>query len=557
MREYSNAKVRANCSYTQEYRVISLGGSVHWLREEVRIEPIAPGMWRAFGVTWDVTEEKRQQDAHIAVTRSARCLIWYADIWDTKNVHGEEMTWNIRVLSEEAARDFLPIPIELGESYNDALYKSRLPEEMLQMHDRATTHIRENQSYSQEFRVRTLDGEIHWLHEDVYVEPVADATWRAVGVCTDITERKRAQEAAQYVTQSARCLLWYADVSDIAGEDMYWNTAAVSEETAQQFLPLNITRKELGYFGTLNEQRLAEDRDRIGYHAAAHIRAGKGYSQDYRCYDKFGNIRWLHEDVHVETVEPGKWRCVGVCTDVTELKKAEELAEAAQKAAELAKEAAEVAKEVAEAASRSKSEFLANMSHEVRTPMNGVIGMTGLLLDTDLTPEQRDFAETVRSSGEVLLTIINDILDFSKIEAGKIELEVLPFPLRRTLEETVELLVERAEHKGLELLVDVHDAVPDYLLGDPGRIRQVLTNLLGNAIKFTDHGEVLVEVQLLPTQTTEGSRFLRVAVKDTGIGIRDDAQERLFRSFSQVDASTTRKYGGQDSDSQSASSYAS
>ncbi len=228
--------------------------------------------------------------------------------------------------------------------------------------------------------------------------------------------------------------------------------------------------------------------------------------------------------------------------DVTERKRAEaELCEANRRLAAATERAKQLA-EGAERANRAKSEFLANMSHEIRTPINGMIGMTGLLLDTALTPEQRRYADSVRLSGDALLAIVNDILDFSKIEAGKLETEVIDFDLRELLDDFAAAMTLRAAEKALQFHCNLAQNVPTHLRGDPGRLRQILLNLVGNALKFTSHGAITINVTV--ERQTPRRATLLFAVVDTGIGIPPDRLGLLFNKFFQVDASTTRRYGG-------------
>jgi two-component system, sensor histidine kinase and response regulator len=265
-----------------------------------------------------------------------------------------------------------------------------------------------------------------------------------------------------------------------------------------------------------------DDKHLLEERAAHSFKTGDPYMVDFRIVPKEGVVRWRRSMARVVFEDGKPKRIIGASIDTT---REHETIEAAQ------------------ASSRAKSEFLANMSHEIRTPMNGVIGMTELVLETDLTGDQRECLTTVRASADSLLTIINDILDFSKIEAGRLELDPVPFNLRELIEEMLRSLALAAHAKGLELACDVARDVPSHVVGDPVRIRQILTNLTGNAIKFTHTGEVVVGVAVIPGGRRREPQ-LRFTVRDTGVGIPEDKQALIFDPFSQADGSTTRRFGG-------------
>jgi PAS domain S-box-containing protein len=259
------------------------------------------------------------------------------------------------------------------------------------------------------------------------------------------------------------------------------------------------------------------------------IQSGRVWKGDLKNRAKDGSIYWVDTTIVPFCDAENKPRqYIAIRSDITAIKSVEE--------------DLRTAKEAAEAASSAKSEFLANMSHEIRTPLNGVMGMTDLALGTELTPEQREYLDTVKMSADSLLTVINDILDFSKIEAGKIDLEAIDFNLRDCLETSLKTLAIRADEKGLELLCEVAPELPELVRGDAGRLRQIIINLAGNAIKFTEKGEVVLKVQVEESDA-QGLK-LRFTVTDTGIGIPQEKLQAIFDPFSQADTSTTRKYGG-------------
>jgi PAS domain S-box-containing protein len=388
-----------------------------------------------------------------------------------------------------------------------------------------------------EYRVRSRTGDWRWVYvrsKSVATGPNGRPT-RIIGTVQDITVRRESEQALRESQAEARKLSLVASRTDnlviIGSPDgkIEWVNSAFCRAMEYTLEEVNGKEPESLLNGPETDPAQKDLFKRV-------LSEGVGVNTETIQYSKSGRKYYLHLEVQVVRNQAGQVEnFIAIENDITSRVETE---------TQLRRAKAE-----ADNASRAKSEFLASMSHEIRTPMNGVIGMTSILMETPLTSEQRDFVNTIRTSGEALLTIINDILDFSKIESGKMELERLPFELALCVEEALDLFAPTAAAKRLEIGYHVEADVPPWIVGDVTRLRQIIVNLVNNAIKFTPSGSISIQVRRIPLETSlrsssPGKMRLEIAVQDTGIGIPPDRVDRLFKAFSQVDSSTTRKYGG-------------
>ncbi len=381
--------------------------------------------------------------------------------------------------------------------------------------------------YQCEYRTLLLSGEVRWLASrgEVLKDPAGQPA-RAIGTVTDITERKELEEKLRYATESLNIAQTAAGLATF--DFNFRRNSRICSDNFHTLLGLP-SGTRLDDLDQLMSRVHPEDAARSRSAPLEATPDAPYYQCEYRVMLDGGGERWIAEKATVSWGYSDEMtRITGAIVDITERKHAEQ--------------ATLDAKLGAEAASRAKSNFLANVSHEIRTPMNGVIGMSQILAETALDTHQREYVDIIRSSAKALLSLINDVLDLSKIEADRLELESVGFDLRDVIYEAVATMALQSATKGIEMIVNIGSDIPVLTRGDPGRLRQIVMNLIGNAIKFTHEGHVVLDVT--GTAAEDGRLLLRIEVTDTGIGIPVDRLDRLFKSFSQVDSSTTRHYGG-------------
>jgi len=421
------------------------------------------------------------------------------------------------------------------------------PDDLQRVAAEVAAHSRDDGQvwFSQEYRLLTADNRVVWVDDrTLVIRNDSDRITHFQGVILDITDRKLADEEVRASREMLRLVMdnipqlifWKDRNSDFLGCNKMFSEAAgmaVEEIVGKNDYDLPWSKEESDWFRQCDREVMGQDIAQLNIQETL-ARAD-------------GRKSWINTcKIPLHDHEGKVIGVLGTIEDITQRKLAEaELLQHREHLEDLVKlRTAELtaAKEQAEVANQAKSVFLAHMSHEIRTPLNGVVGMTSLLMDTELDSRQRDYAGSIKNSSEVLLTVINDILDYSRIEAGKLEFATFDFNLRTTLQNVIDLLGLEAQQKGLVLTGRIDPAIPEVLRGDPDRLRQVLLNLVNNAIKFTAEGSVTMRVELRREDAGQVELFFEVT--DTGIGIPIELRDRLFQSFSQLDSSTTRKYGG-------------
>lgn len=513
--------------YVIEYQVRSPSGGLMWVMERGRVrDDDVPGRAPFLDAMFvDITPQRAMLDnlkvrerRLTAMAQNFDGVMFRVRLDDTRALSyvspGAQELWGIAA-EDLTGRPCPTIDIMVQEDVNRYL--------------QTLTSRLDGRPYEIEYRIRMPDGQVKNILERGRVSERDDrgAPVFIDGFLVDVTERKAIE------TQLAETNARVRNIVECIDEVFYTNRLRPSA----QLLYLSPSIEKLtGYpLSAFHENpalmemlKFDDERDPRLLEIVRAEAEGRPYEMEYRIRHADGSVRWALERGRITpSSEPDVTLAHGYIADITLRKEAEKLVAAARDAAE--------------AANRTKSEFLATISHEIRTPMNGVMGMTSILLDTELTAEQRRSALTIRDSADNLLSLLNDVLDFSKLEAHAMELEMVGFDLHSLVQYAREIILPRARAKSLDLNVDIDENVPRFVKGDPARIRQILINYLGNAVKFTESGHVTLRVV---STVTGGQQRLRIEVADTGIGIPADRLDRLFKSFSQADASISRRYGG-------------
>jgi two-component system sensor histidine kinase/response regulator len=517
----SNMAIAQRTDFLSEFRVRQPDGSYRWRRNRGRMDSAGGRSARMVGAISDIHDEKvmleqlgQAADRMALAEDAAGFGVWELDV-----------TSGCMTLSAGAAA-LSGFERRSMQASAEEITSRIHPDDVLHVGVVIERAVREGKPYSVDCRVKLADGELRWIRSQADVETREGKTVRVTGAIIDVTRERvlldqlrQSAERMRLAEEAAGFGVWESDrvTRSVTFSEGVLRLAGLPADAPQTYA----SRDLVGIF----------DPDHLAAVKAAtdvSFETNQPFEKEIPLSSRNGTTRWCRVRARPEYLNGEPWRVIGATLDITDERQM--------------RLSLEQARANAEEGARAKSEFLANMSHEIRTPLNGVMGMTQLLLDSPLTPQQRDWAETAMGSGTTLLSIIDDILDFSKIEAGKLAIDVLAFDLRRVLEEVAALLAPKAASKGIDLIVRYDPATPAYLVGDAQRIRQVVTNLANNAIKFTETGHVLITAEALEHDAVGAT--VRIAVADTGIGIPSHAVPTLFDKFTQADSSTTRRFGG-------------